>query len=589
MFVVATAGHVDHGKSTLVRALTGMEPDRWDEERKRGLTIDLGYAWTELPELAEPVAFVDVPGHRRFIGNMLAGLGPAPAVLLVIAADEGWRAQTSEHMAAIDALGVRHGLVAVTRCDLADPTPALAEASDRLAETSLAGAPMVAVSARTGQGLGELRATLAAMCSALPQPDSSGRTRLWVDRSFTMRGSGTVVTGTLVQGQVGAGTTLLLGDRPVQVRGVQALGRPVPEVAAVARAALNLRGVEVDEVCRGDALVSEHDWQPTQLVDARLASGAARDLPAEVDVNVGTASVRARVRPLDAAALRLTLGRALPLQRGERLLLRDPGHESAIIGATVVDSMPPPLVRRGDARRRAAVVLAATDEHSLADEVSARGVLTRAQLRSLGHAVPDVLPANVVRVDEYMVDRGMVAQWSERVLAVVDAHAAAHPMEPAMPVAAVTAAADTPSDALTLAVAAQAGLHVTGGRVARPGMQPTLGDKQTGLDGIKERLAANAFAAPEQPDLDAAGLGPREVAAAVATGQLVRLGGDILLLPNAPAHAMRVLAQLPQPFTTSQARQALKTTRRVAIPLLEHLDAKGWTRRIDTALREVVR
>ena len=195
MHVVATAGHVDHGKSTLVRALTGMEPDRYEEERRRGMTIDLGFAWTALPS-GEVVAFVDVPGHERFVPTMLAGVGPVPAVLLVVSADEGWMPQTAEHVAALDALGVRHALLAVTRSDLADPAPVAADVRRRLGATSLAGLPAVAVSARTGQGLPELRTALGALVRSLPAPDSGAPVRLWVDRSFSIRGSGTVVTGT---------------------------------------------------------------------------------------------------------------------------------------------------------------------------------------------------------------------------------------------------------------------------------------------------------------------------------------------------------------------------------------------------------
>ncbi len=208
MHVVATAGHVDHGKSALVRALTGIEPDRWAEEHRRGLTIDLGYAWTTLPS-GEDLAFVDVPGHERFIGNMLAGLGPAPAVMLVVAADEGWRAQTTEHLAAVDALGLTHGLLVVTRSDLADPAPATSDALARLARSSLAGSPAVAFSARTGAGLDSLRAALDALVAGLPRPRTAGRLRLWVDRSFTIRGAGTVVTGTLGEGVIAVGDDLV--------------------------------------------------------------------------------------------------------------------------------------------------------------------------------------------------------------------------------------------------------------------------------------------------------------------------------------------------------------------------------------------
>ena len=204
MQVVATAGHVDHGKSTLVRALTGMEPDRWAEERRRGMTIDLGFAWTRLPDGTD-LAFVDVPGHERFVPNMLAGVGPVPAVVFVVAADDGWRPQSAEHLAAIDALDVRHGLLVVTRSDLADPGPAAREAGEQIAATSLAGAETVAVSATTGAGLDELRAALVRLAGLLPVPDPAARLRLWVDRVFTVTGAGTVVTGTLGSGSLRVG------------------------------------------------------------------------------------------------------------------------------------------------------------------------------------------------------------------------------------------------------------------------------------------------------------------------------------------------------------------------------------------------
>ncbi len=209
MHVVATAGHVDHGKSMLVRALTGMEPDRWEAERRRGMTIDLGFAWMTLPS-GEEMAFVDVPGHERFITNMLAGAGPAPAVMFVVAADEGWMPQSAEHLAAIDALGVRDGVLVVTRADLADPAPALEQATLKIAGTSLGGLEAVAVSALTGQGLPDLAATLGRLAARLPQPDPDSGVRLWLDRVFAIKGSGTVVTGTLQAGTVHAGDELVL-------------------------------------------------------------------------------------------------------------------------------------------------------------------------------------------------------------------------------------------------------------------------------------------------------------------------------------------------------------------------------------------
>ncbi|HYN92846.1 MAG TPA: selenocysteine-specific translation elongation factor, partial [Pilimelia sp.] len=327
MHVIATAGHVDHGKSTLVRALTGMEPDRWAEERRRGMTIDLGFAWATLPG-GEVVAFVDVPGHERFVPNMLAGVGPVPAVLIVVAADGGWMPQSAEHLAALDALGVRHGVLAVTRADLADPRPAMAAARPHIAASSLGYVEAVVVSGTTGAGLADLRAALGRLVARLPGPDVAAPVRLWVDRSFTVRGAGTVVTGTLGAGQLRPGDELELtgAGRTVRVRGLQALGAPAARVPAVARVAANLRGVAREEVARGDALLTPGRFRLTGLVDVRLHGDAVATLPGSITVHIGSAAVRARVRPLGADTARLRLDRPLPLRVGDRALLRDPGR-----------------------------------------------------------------------------------------------------------------------------------------------------------------------------------------------------------------------------------------------------------------------
>ena len=274
MHVLATAGHVDHGKSTLVRALTGMEPDRYAEERRRGMTIDLGFAWTDLP--SGPVAFVDVPGHERFVTTMLAGVGPVPAVLLVVAADEGWMPQTGEHVDALVALGVRHGLLVVTRSDLMEPELAIEEVRERLANTPLAGMEAVAVSATTGAGLPELRAAMEKLVTGLPAADDAADLRLWVDRAFTIRGAGTVVTGTLGAGRIKVDDELELatatGRRRVTVRGLQSLGAEVARVRGVARVAVNLRGVPRDAISRGDALLKPHAWLAVSTLDGRLTA-----------------------------------------------------------------------------------------------------------------------------------------------------------------------------------------------------------------------------------------------------------------------------------------------------------------------------
>src|SRR5579863_5623368 len=190
MYVIATAGHVDHGKSALIRALTSQEPDRWAEEQRRGMTIDLGFAWLTLPS-GEEIAFVDVPGHERFVPNMLAGAGSVPAVMFVVAADEGWKPQSAEHLAVIDALGISSGLLVVTKADLADPADAIEQATAHIARTSLGAVPAVAVSAVTGAGLPDLLSALDVLCKQLPEPDMSAAVRIWIDRAFTMTGSGT--------------------------------------------------------------------------------------------------------------------------------------------------------------------------------------------------------------------------------------------------------------------------------------------------------------------------------------------------------------------------------------------------------------
>ena len=324
MQVIATAGHVDHGKSALVRALTGMEPDRWAEERRRGLTIDLGFAWLALPD-GERLAFVDVPGHERFVPNMLAGVGPVPAVLFVVAADGGWMPQSAEHLAAIDALGIKRGLLAVSRADLADPGPATGQASEQIAGTSLGRVPAIAVSSVTGQGLPELRTALAELAAGLPVPDAGAPVRLWVDRVFSMTGSGTVVTGTLPAGTVHTGDELLLAParRPVRIRGIESLNQKVTQASGVARVAVNLRGTAPGQLARGMALVEPGGWTLTGT-DRRQAgrparaprrrAGSAAAAPGHRAHRIGPdggagALVRRTVRPAEPA-------RAAPAARG---------------------------------------------------------------------------------------------------------------------------------------------------------------------------------------------------------------------------------------------------------------------------------
>ncbi|MGY1746484.1 selenocysteine-specific translation elongation factor [Blastococcus sp. SYSU D00695] len=578
--VVATAGHVDHGKSTLVRELTGMEPDRWEEERRRGLTIDLGFAWTTLPS-GRRLAVVDVPGHERFVGTMLAGVGSVPAALVVVAADDGWSAQTAEHVAVLDALGVRHALLAVTKADVADPAPVLADATERLAATSMGAVPAVAVSAVTGAGVPAVAAALETLMAGLPVPDRAAPVRLWLDRAFPIRGAGTVVTGTLAAGTVAPGDRLALGDRQVTVRGVHSLGEPVDRAAATARVALNLRGVAVEELSRGDALLTVGAFRPTGVVDVVLAREPGGRLPAELVVHVGSAAVAARVRPLDRTALRLQLSAPLPLRVGDRLLLRDPGARR-VLGADVRDVDPPELRRRGAARRRAAE-LAATPAGAAGAtaELARRRVVRAADFAAMGW--PE--PPGAVRVGPWLLAPGLPDEFAAAVPALVAAHRAAHPLEAGPPVAVVRRELGLPDDDLVRAVV-RPPLALAAGRVvaASAGLPPAV---QRAVDAVLARLAQDPFAAPDAEELAAARLGPRELAAAVRAGQLVRVADGLVLAPGVEEEARRRLAAIPAPFTLSQARTAWGTSRRVAVPLMEWLDARGVTERLPDATRRL--
>ncbi|GAB3142672.1 selenocysteine-specific translation elongation factor [Micromonospora sonneratiae] len=584
MQVIATAGHVDHGKSTLVRALTGMEPDRWAEERRRGMTIDLGFAWTSLPS-GRVVALVDVPGHERFVPNMLAGVGPVPAVLLVVAADEGWMPQSAEHLAALDALGVRHGLLAVTRSDLADPYPAAEQARAELAGTSLADIETVAVSGVTGAGLADLGAALDRLAARLPEPPATAPVRLWVDRVFTIAGSGTVVTGTLGGGRLHPGDELELGTtgQRVRVRSLQSLGAPVDRATGVARVAVNLRGVARDQVARGDALLTPGRFQPTDLVDVRLCGDPVGDLSATLMLHIGSAAVPVRVRPLGVDTARLRLARPVPLHLGDRALLRDPGQRRVVGGVTVLDVVPPPLNRRGSAAARAATLADLDGPPDEAGELRRRGPMRRDALERMGVRV-----GTAPVVGDWHVDAGQWRDLRRRAIAEVRRYADTHPLEAGVPVETLRRLLGLPDRLLVPALVVPP-LVMSGGRVGVGGTDVALPDAVLrAIERVRHELADRPFRAPEAARLRELGLGQREVGAAVRVGALLCLAENVVLLPAAADDAVRVLAGLPQPFTLSTARQALDTTRRVAVPLLELLDRRGATRRLSDDVRVVV-
>jgi selenocysteine-specific elongation factor len=579
--VIATAGHVDHGKSTLVRALTGRDPDRLEEEHRRGLSIELGYVWTELPAVGE-VAFVDVPGHERFVSTMLSGIGPVPAVLLVVAADDPWMPQAAEHLAALDALGVSHGVVAVSRADLADPAPAVARAQAEVARTALRGAPVVPVSGRTGAGLDELRAHLVSMVEQLPAPDPGADVRLWVDRRFTVKGAGTVVTGTLPAGTVRVGDTLATGSTTVRVRGVQSLERSREAVAGTARVALNLAGEDLGAIERGSVLTTPAAWHETHLLDVRVTSSgqdSGATPPERPLLHVGATSVSTHCRPLADDLVRLRLERPLPLRIGDRALLRDPGSRS-VWGATVLDPVPPPLRRRGAAERRART-LARVDGPDPTGEVARRGLVEAGLLARIGAPVDEraLEASGVVVADGWLMSQDRAETASVETGRIVAEHERSSPLDPGVHVTVLAERLGLPSPELARAVV-RPPLRVEAGRVTSRRADVLPDGVRAAVESVRADLEAQPFAAPDANRLREVGLDDKGAAAAAKAGLLLRPAPGVVLLPGADRLAAAWLAELPQPFTTSEARVRLATSRRVVLPLLAHLDRAGLTRRL---------
>lgn len=611
MHVVATAGHVDHGKSALVRALTDMDPDRWAEEKRRGLTIDLGFVWTTLPSGTD-LAFVDVPGHEKFLGNMLAGVGPAPVVIFVVAADEGWQEQSTDHRDAVRALDIRHGLIALTRADRADATrraEVTAQVRHELAGTALADAPLVEVSAHTGEGIAQMRQVLDEVLAQVPAPDAQARVRVWIDRAFSVKGAGTVVTGTLAAGTLRVGDTLQLaspdGTRAVEVRGLHSENTAHQVLEPTSRVAVNLRGISADAIHRGHSLLSSGAWELVEQIDVRRTFGQDfYELPQNIVVHIGTAGLEAHVRPLSADYARLSLAYPLPLQLLDRFVVRSPGGRHVSAGVQVIDVYPPELARRGAARRRAEELElladaspsdASTPAASPSPFTDPTGYIQRVgyvpvgKLQRAGFTVgdPAVPPQGIIAFRQWWIAAREITRWKNQLLVALGKHAQDNPLAAGMPRKAAMDALDLQEDALLGIAVAAAKVEQVDGVLRVPGHKVDLGAAEASVAKLEAWLADDPFAAPEADELQELRLGAKQLAAAENAGRLLRLGQGIVLLPGAPQEAKKRIAQLEQPFTLSAARKALSTTRRVAIPLLEYLDEQGITRRLDGGLREL--
>jgi selenocysteine-specific elongation factor len=408
--------------------------------------------------------------------------------------------------------------------------------------------------------------------------------RLWVDRAFTVRGAGTVVTGTLGAGRLRVGDELELAatGEPVRVRGLHRLGAARDEVAAVARVAVNLRGTPRERVGRGDALLTPGRFHRTDLLDVRLAGDPAAELPAALTLHVGAAAVPARVRPLGPDTVRLRLARPLPLLIGDRALLRDPGRHHVAGGVTVLDVAPPPLTRRGAAAARAAVLATVDGRPDLAGELRRRRLARAPDLVRTGVEVTGRPVAG-----DWLVDPEHWRRLGARLTEEVARHTREHPLDPGAPVELLRQRRDLPDRALVEALV-RPPLRLHAGRVTAAAADALPEPVARAVARVRAEYADRPFRAPEAERLADLGLGPREIGAAVRAGALLRLAENVVLLPGAADEAVRVLAGLPQPFTLSAARQALDTTRRVAVPLLELLDRRGATRRLPDDARIVV-
>jgi len=534
---VGTAGHIDHGKTWLVRALTGKDTDRLPEEQERGISIDLGYAPLELPD-GRRLSLVDVPGHERFVRNMVAGATGIDLFLLVIDAAEGARPQTHEHLAILRLLGIDHGVVAVTKADAVDGETlelALAEATELVP-----GAEAVAVSAKTGDGLDELRAALVRAADGVDRAGDDGPTRLYVDRVFTLRGIGTVVTGTLWSGTIGEGDELRVEPRglDVRVRSVQVHDRGVERAEAGQRVAVAIPGVERDRIARGDALVERGAFPVTYRLDVTLEE--LEDVPAAVTVHLGTADVPARVARSDRY-VQLRLEQPVVAAAGDRVVLRT---RSTIGGGVVLDPRPP---RRLDAERLGRI------------ERGEAGATVYAPVRAetLSHLGE---LQGVERAGDWVFSTAWLDDLRERVRAEL---AAAGPLDPGV---------DAPSATWAAAIVPLLGLERRGSRLYLPGATARI-------EGADELLA----------DLEASGFTPLKVAdaglarALEQEGRLVRLGGGEALSAAAYERARELLVgecASAGEITLARFRDLIGTGRRPAQLLLERFDADGVTRRV---------
>ena len=637
-FIIATAGHVDHGKSALVRALTGTDPDRLPEEKARGITIDLGFARLTLPDPGHAgrrfeLGLVDVPGHEDFVKNMVAGVGSVDVALFVVAADDGWMPQTEEHLQILTYLGLTRAVVALTKIDLDDDEAAtLRRIKERLSGSVFADAPVVPTSVVSGRGLDALRAALAEVLATAPAPRDTGKPRLPVDRVFSLRGIGTVVTGTLTGGTLRPEQPVVIqpSGRAAHVRTVQSHGQGVDAAVPGTRTALNLPDLTASgetAVHRGEVVTLAVCGGPGRALDVLLTRSARDADPAagtlrpdgrlrdgtRVQVHHGSGHWTARVRLLDGKTV-VPGGRAVAQLRfespvfafaGDRLIVRDGSGRHTLAGGVVLDPDGQGRRFRRPAQRRF------LQRRAEADPADADALVTA--LLERDHVLPAAAPsltkspfsaAELIEAATRLVQAGLAAPLAGGTLAdpawwqsgcgraaeLIDAAHAAHPERPGLALDALrgglrqTLRAPGLFDALVRALTKPGGGFVQAAaairRVShRPALPPKL---QAAGERIRRALAAQPLEPPSVKELTPDDVSRQALRFLRDTGEAVEIGPDLVLAAESLQRARAAVGRFIRatgPATASDVRQMLGTTRRVLIPLLEHLDKTGLTRR----------
>ena len=549
---VGTAGHIDHGKTWLVRALTGKDTDRLPEEQARGISIDLGYAPLQLAD-GRQFSLVDVPGHERFVRTMIAGATGIDLFLLVIDAQEGVRPQTLEHLAVLRLLGVERGVIAVTKSDAVDEETlelALAEAGELVPD-----AEVVAVSAKTGAGLDELRAALARV--QVESRDASAATRLYVDRVFTLQGVGTIVTGTLWSGTIAAGSVLRIEPQgtTVRVRSVQVHDTSVERAEAGQRVAVNLPAVERRELARGDVLVEPGHYPVSYRLDIRLEQ--LEEIPAAVTVHVGTKAVPARV-VRDGEYAQLRLQEQVVAARGDRVVLRT---DTTVGGGVVLDPAPTRALERGrllalDVGTPEEIVGALVHEPVTATEMQARGLLSPAEL---AQGLSSVRSSG-----DYYFSEAWLTDLRAEVRMRLAARAASSPLDPGLPLAELL-----PNRPWAPAVLNLLELERRGAKAYLPGATAELGERADAAAELETQLAQDEIAKIDD----------KQLAAFLEAEGRIRRVGDGYAVSTALYDSGRELLPTLETITLASFRDALGVGRRTAQLLLERYDADGLTLR----------